>query len=535
MTISNIEKRYKTGIYIRLSKEDGDKMESDSIVNQRKILHKYLSEHPEFELYDEYVDDGYSGKDGNRPNFQRMLMDVERNKINAIIVKDLSRFGRNYVLNGELIEHVFPAKNIRFIMILDEYDSDKTNDAISDLMFPLKNVFVDYYSKDISRKVKKSFAVKQKNGEFIGAYACYGYGKDKFDKHKLVVDEYAAGIVRQIFAMYLSGMNLTQIANQLNDGGILSPSEYKKTSGSSYKCGNQILKQSVWTRSVISELLRNETYIGNLVQGKNSQSVKQKKKRVPKSDWIVVENTHEPIIDKETFDKVQSLLARNIRHQKKSDNDVTALFSGFLRCGDCGMSLSQRIQRQKYISYTCSNYTRYGHKSCSPHHITQNKLIEIVLDDLNRIIASVKDLNALVEKEKKGLANTNRKHKMKNLDLEIEQKRKRKMSAYMDFQDGILTKEDYLAFSDTCEKELSLLTQKKAFFEEEEKRVMGFENIAWIQNLLKTKKIEALDKDIIYEMIDCITIYDDKSIVIRYKFSEEFENLLDLYSEQQSV
>lgn len=521
-------KKYRAGAYLRLSKEDGDKEESDSIMNQRELIRRRMAEYSNVELCEEYVDDGFSGTSDDRPDLQRLLNDIKSKKIDCVIVKDLSRFARDYLFTGKLIEEEVESGNVRFIAMLDGYDSATSDESLWDILLPIRNIMNEYYSKDLSRKIKSSFNTKRKNGEFIGAYACYGYTKDG---NQLVVDDFAANIVKDIFEMYLNGINLTQIANRLNQSNVLSPSEYKKRCEKNYKCGNQILKQSVWTRSVISEMLRNETYIGNLVQGKTTQGIRKKKKRTPKSEWIIVKNTHQPIIMKDRFDRVQEMLSRNIRCTKKTDNGVHAIFSGFVRCGDCGMALTQRIQKGKYISYACANYTRYGHVSCSSHHITQKKLTEIVLNDLNCVIANVKNLSEMVQQEKKELSAPKRRCKIQDFEKEIEKREKHIEKAYLDYQQNVITLERYRRYVERWDNEIKLLKKKIDMFRSEEQKIIDFENVPWILNFLKIKKVESLSRDIVYEMVDTITIYENKTIVIRYKFSDELEKMLDLYGE----
>lgn len=528
--IDDKNKIWKVGLYIRLSKEDGDKEESDSIRNQREILHNFINDSEEFAYTQEYIDDGYSGTNMKRPSFQRMLNDIHSGNINCIVVKDLSRFGRDHLETGLLIEREFDAMGIRFISVLDGYDSLKKGSPLEDLMIPLKNIFNEFYSKDLSRKIKKTFVTKQKAGEYIGGFACYGYQLDPADRHHLVVDEYAADIVRQVFTMYLSGMSMRKIADKLNADNILSPAEYKRRSGSTYKTGNQRLEKSFWNRCSISEMLHNQIYIGDLVQGKTESGIHKKKKRVSRDKYIIVKNTHDAIIDKDTFDMVQKLLACNVRNVRTDEHDAEAIFSGLIRCGDCGCSMTQYRQKNN-VAYRCSQYSRGGNKICSSHYISQIKLSKIILEDLNIIIRSVKDLSAIVNAEKSKFNHRKSSLNIIDIDNNIDKKRKKKLQAYSDYQDGLLNKEDYKIFCTGIDNDIALLNQKKEFYIKEQETLNEFHNIPWIKKLIELQRVDVLDRDILYEMIDKIIVYDDRTIRIVYRFGDELERFKELYQQ----
>ena len=229
--------QYRCAAYLRLSRSDGDQQESNSIKNQRALLNDYLGKHPELHKVDEYVDDGYSGTNFERPDFKRMMQDIENRKINCIIVKDLSRFGRNYIETGRYLERIFPFMGVRFIAINDHYDSAEENDDKGRILIPFNNLINDTYCRDISMRVRSHLDVKRKEGQFIGSFAGYGYQKDPKDKNHLIIDEYAAGIVQEIFKLKLNGMSAQHIANHLNELGVLPPNEYKRASGFNYTCG----------------------------------------------------------------------------------------------------------------------------------------------------------------------------------------------------------------------------------------------------------------------------------------------------------
>ena len=324
------------------------------------MLQNYIKSHKDdFDLINEYIDENYTGTNFNRPEFKSMMKDIENGLINCVICKDLSRFGRDYIEAGRYLERVFPEYDVRFIAINDNIDSLK---QAYDMLLPVKNVFNQQYASDISTKVQTAFKTKQTMGSFIGAFASYGYSKDLNNRNKLVIDEYASQIVKRIFQIYLDGYGKIKIAKVLNEDGILCPSEYKAQNGLNYTNGQKIGNTTYWTYPTIHRLLSNEMYIGNMVQNKTERRMKGKAKALPKDKWIVVKNTHPPIINKITWDKVQTLLNKNSRQLNLQQN--VSIFAGFLRCAECGRSLAKN-SRGKTTYYICGSYKRYVGTVCS--------------------------------------------------------------------------------------------------------------------------------------------------------------------------
>ena len=342
MSLQKVLKLFNVAVYIRLSREDGDKEESDSVGNQRKLLTEYVHKKDELILYDVYIDDGYTGTNFNRPDFQRMIADIEAGKVNCVIVKDLSRFGRDYIDTGRYLERYFPELGVRFISITDGIDSMK---QAYDMLLPIKNIFNEQYARDISKKVQTAVKTKQKAGEFIGAFTSYGYKKSPVDKNKLVIDEYAANVVRRIFSLYIQGYGKQRIAKLLNAEGILCPAEYKRAIGLNYNNPNKLDSTTYWSYSTINSILHREMYVGNMVQGTKHQRMRSKQKKMDKDKWIIVENTHEPIIDKETWEKAQSLLHKRTRELDLETNKN--IFAGFVKCGDCGRAMVKTTKNGK--------------------------------------------------------------------------------------------------------------------------------------------------------------------------------------------
>ena len=381
MKLQKVLSLFNVAIYIRLSREDGDKEESDSVGNQRKLLTEYVAKKEDFIVYDTYIDDGYSGTNFNRPSFQRMITDIEDGKVNCVVVKDLSRFGRDYIDTGRYLERYFPELGVRFISVTDSIDSMK---QAYDMLLPIKNIFNEQYARDISKKIQATVKSKQKAGEFIGAFTSYGYKKSPVNKNKLVIDDYAADVVRRIFSLYIQGYGKQRIAKLLNAEGILCPAEYKKVNGENYKNWNRLESTTYWSYSTINSILHREMYVGNMVQGTKHQRMRSKQKKMPKEDWIIVENTHEPIIDKETWEKAQSLLKKRTRELDLETNKN--IFAGFVKCGDCGRSMAKNMWRRadgsKTYSLYCGTYKRIGKEYCTPHTLPMAVLEDIVLGDL---------------------------------------------------------------------------------------------------------------------------------------------------------
>ena len=374
--------QYKTAAYIRISKEQYDKKESNSITNQKLIINNYIECNKDLKLVDFYVDDGHTGTDFNRAGFKRLLQDIKSKKINTIIVKDLSRFGRNYIEVGNYLENIFCVLNVRFISILDNIDTLK--DELSEVI-SIKNIINDYYSKDISNKVKSVLKSKKENGNFIGKSAPYGYLKDPNNKYKFIIDEESSKVVTKIFDMFLSGSKITDIVKYLNKKNILPPGLYKiKNNISNYKRTDDM---NNWTTATVNRILKNRVYTGDLIQNKTSRINYRihKIKNIDENEWIITYNHHEPIIDKEKFDKVQKILERKKGYYRSND-----IFAGYLKCADCGNSMTLRKAKDKEYYY-CTSYVRNG--KCTNHSIRKDKLYDIVLDTIRIKYKDISEIN----------------------------------------------------------------------------------------------------------------------------------------------
>lgn len=368
--------RFKVAGYIRLSKEDKIKDESNSVTNQKAIINSYIKKNEDLELVDFYIDDGYSGTTFDRPGFKRMIRDITENKVNTIIVKDLSRFGRNHIESDNYLENILPGYNVRFISILDDIDSLKNPKSVSSIAVPLKNLMNDQYARDISEKVRSTLKIKQLNGEFIGVTAPYGYLKNPKDKHKFIIDSESSYIVKKIFNMILLGKSRKEIAKHLNNKNILTPSLYKLNKEKANT--EELIVSKKWNAEIVNRILRNETYIGTLIQNIKTKPNYRTDKLIDvnKDKWIITENHHEPIISKEKFDEVQKILNRKVKANK--DNEID-LFSGYLKCSHCGNHLIIRKSKNQ-VYYYCSSYIK--DKSCEKYSINKNKLQQIVEDEI---------------------------------------------------------------------------------------------------------------------------------------------------------
>ncbi len=517
-------KKQKTAMYIRLSRDDSDKSESESVSNQKLLLTEYIAKQEELVLVDTYIDDGYTGTNFERPEYKRLIEDIENKKIECIIVKDMSRLGRNLAKNTELMTDYFPSKKVRFIAINDNIDKKFNEVSDDDMMIDFKNVFNSFYPRDISKKVRSTLDSKRKNGQFIGAFACYGYKKSDYDNNKLVVDEEVANIVRRIFNMYINGVGQNTIAKILNDEGVCCPSVYKKQSGLNYKSSTYI-GTSGWSYATIHKILINEMYIGNMVQNKAFRQP-CKKKAIPQSkeNWIIVEDTHEAIIDKITFEKVQALLTKKTKQIDFKEN--IHIFAGFLKCGDCNHSMA-KLKRANGTMFNCGNYNRHGKKYCTMHPVSELELQTIVLNDLNYMLKSISDLKEIILAEQKkaksksvslGESIDKLRQDLKKLELKKEQ-------AYIDYSDNIISREDYIKYRDKFEEDIQKINNKIAVINDSLSNNEITEN-SFISKILNYGVIEKLTREIVIEMIDCIFIYEDKKIRIVYNFSNELEFLL---------
>ena len=540
--------QYDTALYVRLSKEDGDaasgsKNESNSIANQKSLIMDYLQSRPEFRVVSIREDDGFSGTDFNRPAFQAMMEDVKKGVINCIIVKDLSRFGRNYIEVGRYLEKLFPMLGIRFIAVNDNYDSLEA-DTAHDIVVPFKNLINDSYCRDLSVKIRSHLAIKRKKGEFIGAFACYGYLKDENNRNQLVVDTYAGQVVQDIFRMKINGMSQYRIADALNEQGILSPMEYKKYLGSHFESSFKVNPKAVWTAKAVTRILTNEVYTGVLVQGKQTTPNHKVKVRqeVDEADWIRVENAHESLIDRVLFDIVQNLMGRDTR---TSPNETQVFpLSGLVYCGDCGHPMVRKISRytkkkkaddaQTYEYFLCSE--KCGKGGCSWHRIAEDDLMEAVLGAVNLHIQKVLDLQeALKQIENAPSRQLMIQKYLERLSRKEEERKKAerlKIGIYEDLKDGLLDKEEYQKLKTEFD---SRIAEADAAVKELNRQIAELEgshctNAAWMSYFQQFGRLEQLTRWAAAIIINKILVYEDNRIKITFNFEADLNRIQEILS-----
>ena len=517
---------FNVGIYIRLSQEDRDKdkkyeSDSESVANQKELLRDYVKTH-NYNLVKEYVDDGFSGTDFDRPGFQRLIADIKNKLINCVIVKDLSRLGRDHVMTGYYIETYFPENNIRFISILESYDSFK-NQASND-----SSTFIiacnDYYSKQNSVKIRNVLNEKRKKGKFIGSLPSYGYMRDPEDKGHLILNPETAPIVKKIFYWRVNGIGPSEIATRLNNEGILTPSAYKKTAYSS-----RLIDGTKWNISTVKKILQNRIYTGDMVQHTQTKVNYKSKKKITLDErlWDIVENTHEAIVDKETFEYCQSIRKNNDRHYNIKVDRPKRLLEGKLYCKECGNSLSVYYRRNRdYWEINCNRYSSDPKRErCSPHFYPYDYLEEQLLEKIDNDISihikklNIKKLNAELSK-KLGESTDEIYKKIKQYEIEKNKLTKRLSTLYDDRCEEIITTEMYKELSKEYEEKLKAVNEK---IEKQKMEVYRIKNSSSIVPDYTKKIKELLDlnkskKELYEKLIDKIIIDKDRNIKIRYKF-----------------
>ena len=527
-------KIWNATLYLRLSRDDGDKEESNSITGQRELLRDYISQHPELREYAVRVDDGFSGSTFERPSFQKMIEDVRAGRTDCIIVKDLSRFGRNYLDVGEYIEKIFPFLGVRFIAVNDHYDSLGDKKSSDDLIIPFKNLINEAYCRDISVKIRSQLEIKRKNGQFLGSFAAFGYLKDPQNKNRLIVDEYAADIVRDIFRWKLEGVSPQDIADALNKLGVLSPMEYKRSLGMKYTTSFKTNSKALWSAGTVIRILKNPIYTGVLVQGKETTPSYKVHKRITKdqSEWVVTEDSHEAIISKIDFDSVQKVLKLDTR--RSPDGETVGLFSGMVFCGDCGASMVRKTVPaggRKYVYYVCSAHKQ--EKSCSPHRMRDTVLEDIVLDSLKQHIREVVDMSELLSMTDTAPLRTARAQKVqRQLDKkheEYEKLQKLLMSLYENLTDGIIDREEYKRLkqnftlrAEETEKQMDALRDNLSDIQNQ-----GAAN-DWMEEFSKRQGLTELDRSVVVALIDKILIHANDVVEIVYRWQDEFSWQLDI-------
>ncbi len=523
----------KIALYVRLSNEDNGGAGKDSINNQIELLVNFAQRIEKSEVVEIYIDNGHTGTDFVRPEWERMLQDISCHKIDCVIVKDLSRFARNYLDAGEYLEKIFPFLGIRFIAVNDQYDSMNEMFPEKDLVTEFKNLANDYYSRDISKKVLSAFKAKKMRGEFIGSKAPYGYILR--DNHFLV-DEPAASVVRRIFSMKLQGVSSYEIARIFNQENISSPSRYAGEHGDrKYKnSGN-----TAWQPQAINRILYNQVYIGDLVQGKYNNSIYSKERQGKKAEemWEIIENTHEAIVDRETFFQVQEIKNRNKKAWRDKQGGVSYenILEGILVCGLCKHPLRRnkdvRNKKVRYYFYCASAYN-YKQSKCNTASIVDYKLFNIILEQIKLQIDLAVKVENLLEKLKKSKRYSDlykgKMDELKRIQEKLDRTVYLKTCIYEDLKQGILTKQEFLLAKEKYTLDIKELEEN---LKKQEREIDTFSQCVsaenkWLKAFVAFRNAKELTRSMALALLERVEVYEDKRIHIIYRFRNEYEYLI---------
>lgn len=540
---------FKAGLYARLSIEDvRDRKDSDSIENQICILENYVSERSYLKIHSVYSDNGEKGTHFDRPEFKRLMKDIKEGIVNCIVVKDLSRFGRDYIETGNYLEKIFPFLGVRFISVNDNYDSHNSSGNNDGFMIALKNLLNDIYAKDISNKIISSFKERQEAGNFLGAHVPYGYTRPADGTYKFIIDEEAAAVIRQIYQWKVNGDSDNVISRRLNDMGIPSPSRHKYIRG---EWKNARYEKNIWQRQAIKEITKNEAYLGHKIYGKVQTSLyeNKKKSRVPKSEWTIIENDHEPIIDKESFDfvhnKRQEIHRITCASRDKNKHIINSdnIFKDILICADCKCRLTRKrdINKNKVLyGFICSTYYDNSGYKCSSKYISETNTMNAVFESIQKEIELIDSLKNILDKLNTGKVYnsmgkdiSNRINKIKQ---EIEKTSSLQSSLYDDFLENILTEREYLYAKNKYDKDKTVNMQKldDLLLEQMNYRETMTKNNKHLSLFDGFRDKTALTGEMVAALIQSIELNADKSINVHFKFKDEFI-LLCNYIESKGI
>lgn len=550
--ISDVVTTWETAIYARLSIENSGKNDDgESIDGQVSICREYIDEHPFLHLVDTYIDNGWTGTNTDRPEFQRLLDDIRQGKIKALVIKDFSRFSRDYIEAGNLLENIFPTMGVRFISVADRYDSFETDGSAESLLIPLKNLINSYYSKDISKKVSTAIHTKQLSGEYISGMIPYGYIKSEKEAYRYDVDPETAPIVKRIFAEKLSGKNYNQIAKGLNSDGIPSPGKLRYMRGQ--KTG-RVHENNTWRPTAVKQILRNHTYLGDLVFGRKTKALylghPETRIEPDESKWRILHDMHPALIDHESFEKIQTEmdeLAKSymdkIKRSKRFRETHPQTFLN-IHCGDCGAKLyymryPQKSEKNYAAKYYCPN--KAFNRCETTHSIREDKIADIVGSVLTDHISMFADVQQAVENMKNTGYATGRQQalnkEISDIVARLQKRQRNKEMLYEDYADGILSAEDYIYHKQKYEDECKELSSKLNSLEVSRKKLaktLSPDN-GWLKNikaLLKTKKVT---QEIADAFVENITVYEDNGIRVdvKLKYADDLETLMEAIKEME--
>ena len=510
---------YHAALYIRLSKEDESEGPSQSVQNQESLLREFVQQH-RLSVYDTYIDDGWSGTSFDRPAFQRMITDIEEKKVNMVITKDLSRLGRDYILTGHYMERYFPEHRVRYISLLDGIDTGV--DSTANDITPFRAIMNDMYAKDISKKIKSVKRDKQRKGQFIGGKPVYGYKMHPTEKNKIVIDEEVAPIVRRIFALALSGMSCRNIAALLNQEGVPTPAIY---------AGLPVTRPGpytgLWSSERISDMLQNETYIGNMVQGR-SVKISYKSKKCLKQDpanWVVVEGTHEPLVDRETFQKVR-MLVNSRRHTRSRTYDF--LLKGLIFCHECGYPLAvlnrKNAKGEDVLYFVCRTYQRFTKAGvCTCHSIKEKTVTDAVVAKVREACQAYLNPDELLPVAQEAVENTRKQSSLES-ELQALQSKIDSLTAnldrmYTDRLSGLLPEADFQRIFGRIKLEREQLEEKRQELELRKKSPARSEDRAreLVQRFIETA---GESRELLVSLIERVELTEDKEIIIKFRFAQ---------------
>ena len=510
---------YHAALYIRLSKEDESEGPSQSVQNQESLLREFVQQH-RLSVYDTYVDDGWSGTNFDRPSFQRMIADIEAKKVNMVITKDLSRLGRDYIMTGHYMERYFPEHRVRYISLLDGIDTGV--DSTANDITPFRAIMNDMYAKDISKKIKSVKRDKQRKGQFIGGKPVYGYKMHPMEKNKIVIDEEVAPVVRRVFALALSGMSCRNIASLLNQEGIPTPATYANLPVA--KPGPYT---GLWSSERISDMLQNETYIGNMVQGR-SVKISYKSKKCLKQDpanWVIVEGTHEPLVDAETFRKVR-MLVNSRKHTRSRTYDF--LLKGLIFCHECGYPLAvlnrKNARGEDVLYFVCRTYQRFTKAGvCTCHSIKEKTVTDAVVAKVREVCQAYLNPDELLPMAREAVENARKQSRLET-ELQAVQARIDSLTAnldrmYTDRLNGLLPEEDFQRIFNRTKLDRKLLEEKRQELELQKKSPVRSEDRAreLVQRFIETA---GESRELLVSLIERVELTEDKEVVIKFRFAQ---------------
>ena len=510
---------YHAALYVRLSKEDESEGPSQSVQNQESLLREFVQQH-RLSVYDTYIDDGWSGTSFDRPAFQRMITDIEEKKVNMVITKDLSRLGRDYILTGHYMERYFPEHRVRYISLLDGIDTGV--DSTANDITPFRAIMNDMYAKDISKKIKSVKRDKQQKGKFIGGKPVYGYKMHPTEKNKIVIDEEVAPIVRRIFALALSGMSCRNIAARLNQEGVPTPATYANLPVA--KPGPYT---GLWSSERISDMLQNETYIGNMVQGR-SVKISYKSKKCLKQDpanWVVVEGTHEPLVDRETFRKVR-MLVNSRKHTRSRTYDF--LLKGLIFCHECGYPLAvlnrKNAKGEDVLYFVCRTYQRFTKAGvCTCHSIKEKTVTDAVIAKVREVCQTYLNPDELLPVAQEAVENARKQSSLES-ELQALQSKIDSLTAnldrmYTDRLSGLLPEADFQRIFGRIKLEREQLEEKRQELELRQKSPVRSEDRAreLVQRFIETA---GESRELLVSLIERVELTEDKEIIVKFRFAQ---------------